>query len=591
MNARQGDPMVTRDLPGNGGRWKLCHEGEYIDGKSWNDNAVASSHLPHEAIHRLSVRHIFRASALLLVCALPRGATAQSTTSLLPDATVLPRRALRLRLLTSWTRYDELLGAGGPPRNIASILSSDSLGVAQVPAFSPIQTAIQDASGLSSFRLTAGQSAAVANSRIVTAPLIAEFGLSSRLTLGLVLPLVETRTSLVASLNQQLGRANVGPNPAFGTHSDVLTRNTAFVQSVINAAAALQDRLSQCQGAPTSGSCPSLMSQQAAVQSLIQNSGAFAAAVARLYGTNSGTTPGQPLIPLDSSQSQLAISAKIQSLRNQYRAFLGTDPIAAAVSGAQGPAALAQLQSLLSALGRDTLQSTDRSSIGDITLGLSYQLANTYGDTTPAGMNGRHYRLAANASYRIGTGQPANRNRFFDIGTGYGQPGVEGGIAADLQLNSHWSGSAVGSYMLQLGSVAVNHIPNAANAAFPLAASMSGTYVAPDVMSLSVIPRYRVLGYFAIVGRYAIVHVGDDRYTIASGSPNASQTSTTFGGTGSTAQQVGIGFTYSTIVGSDRGPGRLPFEASFDHLETIAASGATPKAFRDQLELRLYLLR
>jgi hypothetical protein len=56
-----------------------------------------------------------------------------------------------------------------------------------------------------------------------------------------------------------------------------------------------------------------------------------------------------------------------------------------------------------------------------------------------------------------------------------------------------------------------------------------------------------------------------------------------------TAQQVGFGFTYSTILGRDRGPGRMPFEATFSHLETIAASGGpTPKTSRDQIELRVY---
>jgi hypothetical protein len=36
----------------------------------------------------------------------------------------------------------------------------------------------------------------------------------------------------------------------------------------------------------------------------------------------------------------------------------------------------------------------------------------------------------------------------------------------------------------------------------------------------------------------------------------------------------------------------LPFEASFSHLETISASGGpVAKATRDQVELKVYLLR
>ncbi|MGH7619194.1 MAG: hypothetical protein ACREPM_18400, partial [Gemmatimonadaceae bacterium] len=79
----------------------------------------------------MPVRHLIRSSALLLLLGVAQRSAAQSTTSLLPDANLLPKRTLRIRGLTSWTRYDELLGTGAPvPRNIASTLATDSLGVA-----------------------------------------------------------------------------------------------------------------------------------------------------------------------------------------------------------------------------------------------------------------------------------------------------------------------------------------------------------------------------------------------------------------------------------------------------------------------------
>src|SRR5204862_423373 len=155
---------------------------------------------------RLSVRHVFRSVVVVLCCAFvrPGRASAQSTTSLIPDATVLPRRAVGFRLLTSWTRYDELIGVG-TPHNIASTLNTDSLGTALVPQFGPAENAIRTASGLPNFRLTAGNLVAVADSRVVTAPLIAQYGVTNRLTIGVVIPLVETRTTLFAQLNPRAG--------------------------------------------------------------------------------------------------------------------------------------------------------------------------------------------------------------------------------------------------------------------------------------------------------------------------------------------------------------------------------------------------
>jgi hypothetical protein len=85
-----------------------------------------------------------------------RRSSAQSPTTLLPDATVLPSRAVRVRILTAWTRADVFLG-DGPGRNFGALLATDSLGQQQVPLLAPSEREIRTASGLSQFRLTAGQ--------------------------------------------------------------------------------------------------------------------------------------------------------------------------------------------------------------------------------------------------------------------------------------------------------------------------------------------------------------------------------------------------------------------------------------------------
>jgi hypothetical protein len=487
----------------------------------------------------------------------------------------LPSRTLRVRGLVAWSRSDQLLGNGGD-RNVGSLLAADSLGSAQIPAFAPMENAIRNASGTSSFRLNAGQLSAVANSRVVTAPLILEYGLTSRITLGVVVPLVETRTSLAAGLNYKPGSANVGVNG-----SAVIAANSALIASMNAAAASLQTRLAACQSSP--GTCGLTTAQQSAAQSLVQSTASLSSSLATLYGTS--TASGQVLIPLDSSAIQGVIAARVQSVRDQYSALLGADPITGALTGAHGPAANAQLQGILTALGHDTLQAIDRSSIGDITIGATYQLMNTYPDSAGAaapGASARHYvRVAANAGYRLGTGEPANRNRFFDLGTGYGQPGITAGLAADAQLVGNFSASAQASYTAQFGSVAVSRIPNVGNVAFPLDLPVAGTYTAGNVLSLSLIPRYRFSSDVGVTGRYTMVRVGADQYT-GSGATNA-------GIAAATAQQLGIGLTYGTIMSLDRGPGRIPFEVSFNHLETIAGSGGpTPKTFVDQIELRVY---
>jgi hypothetical protein len=203
-----------------------------------------------------------------------------------------------------------------------------------------------------------------------------------------------------------------------------------------------------------------------------------------------------------------------------------------------------------------------------------------------------------NGTVRVGTGQPASRQRLLDIGTGYGQPGVGIGAAGDVQFGRRYSATATGSYTAQLGTIDVSRLANPGNTLLPLDVSplnLGGTYSAGNVLALSIIPRMRIAGYFALTGEYSVVRTGADEYSLTGTPPGAAagQASLTgLGASSATAQQVGFGVAYSTIVGRERGPGRLPFEASFSHLETIAASGGpVAKTFRDQIELRVYFTR
>jgi hypothetical protein len=187
-------------------------------------------------------------------------------------------------------------------------------------------------------------------------------------------------------------------------------------------------------------------------------------------------------------------------------------------------------------------------------------------------------------------------NRPFDIGLGYGQPGIEGSGAADILFGRRWSTTLLASYTRQLGSNVVHRVPNAANAFFPLTAAVPGTYSAGDVLSVAVIPRYEIARFFTIDGTYVLRRTGGDQYTPI-GSIDCSTACTLPatltgppGATAATVQQLGIGFSYSTV--RDAAPGRLPAEMRFQHVETITGTGGpVAKTFRDQIELRVFYQR
>ncbi|HEY4216859.1 MAG TPA: hypothetical protein VGM67_06955 [Gemmatimonadaceae bacterium] len=554
----------------------------------------------------MSVRSNIRASAALLAsllaCLLPHRVEGQSSTSLLTDASVLPRGGVGLTLLSNWTRVDALLGGTPSPRNLGFTFNTDSLGAAQIPAFSPTQSAIRTLSGVSNFQLSAGQLSSVANSRIVTSPLIAEVGLTSRLTLGIVIPIVETRTTLISRLNSKrdsaglpvTGFANVGPNPYrlsqnYGATSAVLAEFT-------NATTALQALLATCQANPGNSGCAAVNSQ---APTLLASASTFTNTFTTLYGTDHAAHPGQEYVPLAGSAIQSSINRQIESFRNSYASLLNSTVALDTIAGARGPAANLQLDTLLAHAGYDTLGIADHSSIGDISIGATLELINTYGDSIAAASGGTMFRLAINGTGRIGTGQPANRNRLFDNATGFGQPGAIVGLASDLRFARRFTLSAVGSYTANFGSVDISRVPNFEDAIFPLTGPVSGTYSAGNIIMASFTPRVELARYFAFNGEYQIVHVAADKYTV---NPAAGDTTATdafpaaFSGPpgfgAATAHQVGFGFSYSTVSSGDRGHGLIPFEVIFRHLETIAVNGGVaPKTFEDQITLKIFLHR
>jgi hypothetical protein len=511
---------------------------------------------------------------------------AQSTTTLQPDATVLPRRTLSVRGLVGFTRFDALLGDGGK-RNLAESLVTDSLGAAQLPELGVTESAVRTLLGNSGFSVKAGNVVAKADSRIATAPLILEYGLTNRLTIGVVVPFVKTRSTVFAQLNPRAWSANVGANP------QGWVVNQSLVSSLRAAAASLESQLSACQADPSGAGCGTLLAQQSSAEALIASTTPFATALATLYGT-SETSPGATFVPIAGTAAQLQINERLAALRASYASF-STPVVDGVPSAATAQAARTEMQALLSARGYDSLGSRERTSLGDVSIGATYQLFNTFGDSVRAALPGILYRASLNATARIGTGQPWQRNKLFDNSTGYGQPGMILGVAGDVRLTQRVFLTGVGSYTKQFGTIDVTRLPNAQNAAFPLTPPIPGTFSAGDELALTLIPRYRLGGFLSIDGIYSIKHIGADDYAptltgaVLDPNPAAGVPTTPYGNAAVTGQIVGIGFSYSSSL-NERWPGRLPYEASFRHTETIAASGGPlAKTSLDQIQLRVFV--
>ena len=546
------------------------------------------------------IRSLVGVAALL--AANPAASLAQPGPLTTTDAALIPAGTFRVRMLTQWTRYDGLFGVPGIAANVdvplAYGLNVDSLGVAQIPSLATTQSQIRSISGLSQFMLNLGKLATGADTRVVSSPLVVEYGLSRRLMVGFLVPLVQTRSTVVAQLNQKNipGAFNVGPAQISST---VLGNNAIAVSDLRTAATSLQNLLNACATNPNQTQCQPVNGHQAQAQALVQSSTAFANTAESLYGTVAVT--GQPFVPVTGSAAQTAIANALASLGTQYGTYLGSDPVTDTLTGAAAPAAMRQLQSLLtgSPIGHDTLGTSDRIGFGDLELRAAFQLFDTFGDTSAAADRLLRARATLTGAFRLGTGSAGSHNRFFDTGTGYGQPGVQLGAVADLLFHPRLTATVAGSYTAQFRETPVPRPANVGAAPFPITSAVPASFSAGNVIDAMVMPRLRITRVFTIDGTYLLRHVGADHYTVADSviaalpadAQTAGYASATFpfGRSASTEQDVGFGFSYSTATSGEANAGRLLAELSFRHFEAVKGSGGPiPKSRRDQLEVRIY---
>ena len=526
-------------------------------------------------------RLLGRASLLIAAVTFAARAAAQLPPAPLPlsnteDARTLPKGSVLFRVMNAWTRFDDVYDATADSAHhlhpLGDAFSASQLGVRQFPALAAAEGALRTLTGDPNLSLSLGQAFATANTRTVTTPFMLQYGLTNRLTIGAMVPVVQTHTTVFVELNprQVLANtgANVGPNPARFTEA-ARTQNTNLITALDNARGELHRFVDNC---TTSGTC-SQATIDAATSAILRDS-LSSLAVQFLNGSDAGSA----FAPLGLDQK---IHAFLQALAGDINSVLGGsvsfgDPITA-----QAPAALLQLQQLATAnpgVAFDSLGSPDRIGIGDVELSARFKLVDGFADTT----GGIKLRATLLGVARLGTGRPPTGTVPFETGTGTGQTSADGGALIDVRLSRRLMATIGAQYTSYFTSSDVARLPNSDYALFPLDVPIAGSWREGDALQLEATPRISFTDYFTLFGAYTFRHQAASKYS----SPDA-PTLPLFSAT--TEQRAGLGFGYSTVTRYARGRTSVPIELSFTHLETLHASGGlVPKYSRDQIELRIY---
>jgi hypothetical protein len=529
-------------------------------------------------------------SAVLAVVALTTRASAQGSPWFGEDALVLSRGMVRLGIAPTWTRFDERYRDDGQTEALAADLQTESLDATRLSILAPVRQRLEALGPTPDIAVSLGRLRVDHDASIFSVPMTAELGIGARLSLGIMVPIVRTRSAVLFSPNPSVSEGNIGLNPALDSE-DARAVNQALLAQLASAIGALETLIEECAdpGNPDPR-CPDARTPEA--QELVDNANAFAIGIDDLYSET-----GSPFVPVTGSPFDVTIRGRVTSFAQSFAGFDINDITSTGPQGAT-MAGYADLLRVLTdpAFGvrAEPIATRTTTSIGDIEIGALLQLVNTVRRDTLQ-RYGAGLRAAVGATVRMGTGRADDPDDFVDIPSGDGQHDVELRTQWDLLLGSRFGLALGGRYTLQLPDREIVRITEPDQ---PFAAYWRRHEVdrdLGDVVDVQVTPRFALGTFFSLMAQYRARRKAADRYTGRFnvtddlGDPVTLDASILDAETEQREDRVSIGLGYSTLTSVARGRARVPLEIFMQYGESIRGSGGkTPKVSVGVMQVRVY---
>ena len=525
-------------------------------------------------------------------------ATAQAVAGAGADARPLPRGTVRMRVAGIWDGYDRTFRADST-RPLLSTLRTDAFGVRALPQLTAAQTAIRALSGVSAFALSLGTLEASGDARTVVTPFALDIGVTDRLSIGVVIPYVETRNNALFILNRSGTSANVGQNPAFAASGGATARaaNGALLRQLARSRTQLTAEIARC-AAVSATNCDAIRANPTGAAQAIALASATQSAIVAVYGDS--VRGGAPVVPIRSSATQSSIDARIEALRVAFVGFgitsLTSGTLPAAASIVNGPAAIARI-ARDSAYGLDyeTLGGTRRAGIGDIDLTATYLWLNTLGSRPVQWLAASHVgvRSQITAGWRFGTAGADRSNDAFDIPIGEGANAMLIRSTTDVVVSRRFwlSGTLRVSQPLADQAMLRRPLLDEANLFVPSVTGRAERTLGRRIEA-EIAPRLVIGQFLGLSAGYVYRRASSDRYAfapLAGVEAATTDAATTVSAPAQSLQSVLFGVTFSTMSSFVRGRAKWPVEVMFTHAEPLSGSGGVvPAVETDRLELRIY---
>ena len=531
-----------------------------------------------------------RAAVAFLALGIPAVLSAQTALTHTDDAAPVPKGAIRFRVTTGWSRFDERFTAAGR-RSLGDEISATDFGVQQLPLLAPVETGLRTLAGDAGTRLSLGHLAVYSDARTVTTPIVLEYGLTRRLTFGIMVPVVQTRRSVSVTVNKD-STANVGFVPA-RSRSAAATQNAAVYAAFRVAADSLANLVARCPSNPSASGCFAVNGNAADASTAATLARQFADAVKAALGTDTTNTL---IAPRKDGALAARIDAERATINARVQKYLG------ASAGAKGGVfTQASSFSYIDLQGRsgtpgllqgplggrlDSLQTTNKLVLGGLSVGAQFLVLDHFlADTLSAPRF--QSRLSVGAAVRY-EALPADSARTLGSISAADGSAIELKSAMDV-ISGVFGGTIAGRYTRFLARSVNAPLAGDPEAFWPYPLFGPALRTNGSILGLDLTPRLLLGDGFAIDGHYGFERTGAPTYERGSLTPSDVPASTSTANTSArNAQRLGFGFRYSTVDSWLRGRATRPIEVSFTHLQTISGSNGVARVARDQVQVRLF---
>ncbi len=489
---------------------------------------------------------------------------------------VVPGGFMRLDFVPRYSSWNSRYGPQGDVEPLGADLTRPDA-ASLFPGIASLEQSLRAMTGSSTdFTPVLGPIASRVSKQVTRLEFGARLGVFNWLTLGVMMPIVKARAPVDVAFRPDTAGGNLGLSPVIGGGDAVSALLTALADAV---GAAQARAASLCDANPGGADC-------ADATALSQRVGAFTNETSNAYNAS-------PFFPLEGSAAAAALTNALDSL-NQDLTGVGLAAIQQTFTFPTeriDASTFAQIPSNPAAGIRGSgLESVEGLwQMGDVEVSAMVRLLD--GEVRDSGAFDPRiaWKLAGGVLVRLGTGQPADPDVFFSVGSGDGQTDIEGRVYGALQLGGHFEVRSMARYGTQKSTTRIRRVVAPGVILAPYASRQSVRWTPASYFGLQLSPRLHLTDQLSASLDYDYFRKGADSYEAAAAGSGGLDVTVLEQNTSMTVQQAGFGLTYATLGTWRQGRTGTPVEMNARLVRTISGTGGlTPKATRFEMGVRLF---